>query len=218
GEVLGERPMSQKRVSLDIIMKYSTLEGLLVRPLSAKLLAETLPEKEGVIQREELLDISGRSRKRQYALAKKYGINRFFAPAGGCLLTDPMFSRGVKDLMKNGALSAEEIKLLKHGRHFRLTPDTKVVVGRNEKENGALMELKKEGDMILMLTDLPGPSALLRGAIDGDNVKKTAAIVARYYTKGGDVELTVEGWTDDSDRISFNAVTMDEEELERLRV
>ncbi|MGB3112500.1 MAG: hypothetical protein WBB84_05960, partial [Candidatus Omnitrophota bacterium] len=120
GEVLGERPMSQRRDALNIIRKSSSLDGYLLRPLSAKLLDETIPEKEGVVDRERLLDIEGRSRKRQFELARKYGIKKFFPPAGGCLLADPIFAKKVKDLIDTDSLAIKNIDLLKYGRHFRM--------------------------------------------------------------------------------------------------
>lgn len=135
GEVLGERPMSQNRSSLSIIERESGFEGRILRPLSALLLPETIPEKEGLVERNKLLDISGRSRKRQIELAANMGIENYPSPAGGCKLTEPAFSKRLKDLFTQEKYSLEEIELLKLGRHFRLGRDVKLVVGRNKNEN-----------------------------------------------------------------------------------
>jgi tRNA U34 2-thiouridine synthase MnmA/TrmU len=123
GEVLGERPMSQNRNSLNIIKRESGFEGRILRPLSALLLAETIPEKEGLVDRSKLLDISGRSRKRQMELAAKMGIDDYPSPAGGCKLTEPAFSKRLRDLFTQDSFSLEDIELLKLGRHFRLSKD-----------------------------------------------------------------------------------------------
>src|SRR5665648_835552 len=121
GEVLGERPMSQNRNSLSIIERESGFEGRILRPLSALLLAETIPEKEGLVDRNKLLNISGRSRKRQMELAIKMEIEDYPSPAGGCKLTEPAFSKRLRDLFTQGVFSLEDIELLKLGRHFRLS-------------------------------------------------------------------------------------------------
>ena len=136
GEVLGERPMSQRRDAMNIIDRDSGLKGLILRPLSAKLLSPTIPEIKGWISRDRLFDIQGRSRKSQFILAKKYGIREFSTPAGGCLLTEPNFSKRMKDLMKFKAdFTLKDIELLKIARHFRLPSGIKVIVGREEQEN-----------------------------------------------------------------------------------
>lgn len=149
GEVLGQRPMSQNRRAMELIEKESGLEGLLVRPLSAKLLPLSIPEKEGWIKREELLDIEGRSRKRQLELTKGYNISDYSTPAGGCLLTDPGFSLRIKDLVNAKMLNIHSINLVKNGRYFRISDSFKLVVGRNHEENQKLMKLVREGDIIL---------------------------------------------------------------------
>ena len=120
GEVLGQRPFSQTRPSLRAVEKASGCLDVILRPLSARLLPETRPEREGLVDRSRLLDISGRSRKRQMALAENYGLNDYPAPAGGCLLTDPIFSRRLKELLAHSPEpELREIELLKTGRHFR---------------------------------------------------------------------------------------------------
>ena len=219
GEVLGERPMSQRLDALNIITRDSGLKGLLLRPLSAKLLEPTLPEKEGVVGREKLLDISGRSRKPQFALAAKYGIKEYPNPAGGCLLTDPGFTNRVKDLIKYDSLTIIDLKLLSIGRHFRLTPSAKLAVGRDEEENEALEAMAKKIDILLMLKDHQGPLALLRGARDDDTISLAAGIMA-YHTKFRDEpSLRVDICNGDSSglkTISAKPAALDE--VERLRI
>ena len=181
GEVLGQRPMSQRREAMRIIERESELQGLILRPLSAKLLPLTVPEKKGWITRERMLAITGRSRKPQIKLASDYGINDYPCPAGGCLLTDPGFALRMKDLMKNKPdFSLNDVHLLKLGRHFRLTPLAKVVVGRNEGENDKILSLAKEGDTILRVKDFPGPLALARGEVSHKEILKSAIITATY--------------------------------------
>jgi len=180
GEVLGQRPMSQNRPALKLIEKRSGLEGLLLRPLSAKLLEETLPEKQGWVNREKLHNFSGRSRKPQIQLAKELNICDYPNPAGGCLLTDPNFSERVKDLLKYSCLTLDNIVLLRIGRHFRLSEAAKLIVGRNEKENEELLSLSEDGDTIFSPDNIAGPSALGRGIFDEKLSQLACEIVCRY--------------------------------------
>lgn len=180
GEVLGQRPMSQRKNMLKLIEKHSGLDRLLLRPLSAKLLEPTIPEEKGWVDREKLFDISGRSRKVQIALAEKYGIKDYPNPAGGCLLTDPQFSVRVRDLVKYDSLTIDEIEFLKVGRHFRLSKDTKVVVGRDRDDNARILQLLKEDNIILRLKDMPGPIAILKGRPTAKDIELAGAITARY--------------------------------------
>lgn len=182
GEVLGERPMSQRKYMMSLIARESGLNEILVRPLSAKLLPPTLPEREGWIKRENLLDIKGRSRKRQLELVKRWGINSFPSPAGDCLLTDPVFSRRVRDLLKhNPNAGLHDAEILKYGRHFRLTEDVKLVVGRDKEENETLLSLALPDDLILKAKDYPSPIGILRGSlITPLTLERACGIVLRY--------------------------------------
>jgi len=181
GEVLGQRPMSQHRQALDLIAKKSGLEGLVLRPLSAKNLDETIPEKEGWVEREKLLNFGGRGRTPQIELAGKLGIKDFAWPAGGCLLTDPEFSRRLKDLIEHKELSINNVKLLKLGRHFRLAPDVKLVVGRDEKENSELEKLAQEGDFLFYPNEqLAGPTSLGRGKFNDELFSLASQITCHY--------------------------------------
>jgi len=180
GEVLGERPMSQRRDALRLIEKNSGLEGLVLRPLSAKLLPPTIPEKEGWVERERLYAIRGRSRRMQLELAQQFGIEEFATPAGGCLLTDPGFSKRLKDLLDHTEPDILDLKLLKYGRHLRLSDSCKLVVGRNESENERLESLVKGKAPVLRLEDFPGPIAVLCGDADETILRTACALVARY--------------------------------------
>ena len=186
GEVLGERPMSQRRDAMRLIEKEAGLEGFILRPLAAKLLPASIPEKEGWVDREKFLDIQGRSRKPQIQLAEHFGIRNYPCPAGGCLLTDPGFSRRMKDLiLYDPNFSLNDAHLLKMGRHFRLSPKTKLVVGRNEEENQKIQTFAQEEDILLRLSRFPGPLSLLRGEANGLSLERAAAITVRY-TKAKD--------------------------------
>jgi tRNA U34 2-thiouridine synthase MnmA/TrmU len=181
GEVLGERPMSQRKDALRLIEKEARLEGFILRPLSAKLLPASIPEREGWVDRERLLRIQGRSRKPQIELAEHYGIHDYPCPAGGCLLTDPGFSRRMKDLILHTPdFSLNDVHLVKMGRHFRLSPKVKLVVGRNNEENQKIQTFAQEEDVLLKLSSFPGPLSLLRGGPDGTEIEEAASITVRY--------------------------------------
>lgn len=180
GEVLGERPMSQRRDAMDLIEKEAGLTGKILRPLSAKLLKPTIAEEGGLIDREKLLDIKGRSRKPQMKLAEAMGVEDYPCPAGGCLLTDPGFSNRLRDLFEYTDASINDIQLLKHGRHFRLSKQCKIAVGRDEGENEVIFTLAKPGDIVFRVAEFSGPVTLLRGEPSDGQINMVAAITARY--------------------------------------
>lgn len=181
GEVLGQRPMSQHLQAMRLIDAETGLEGRVLRPLSAKLLPPTFPEKEGIVQREELLAMRGRTRRPQMRLAAERGIDDYPCPAGGCRLTDPGFARRMRDLlMYKPDFDLNDVELLKLGRHFRLSSHAKVIVGRQESENNLLRVLANPGDVLFEARDAVGALALLRGEAQPGDMNKTAAIVARY--------------------------------------
>lgn len=182
GEVLGERPMSQRKDALHIIEKSAGVRGILLRPLSAKLLEPTILEKDGIVDREKLFAISGRSRKPQMDLAAKFGIKEYPNPSGGCLLTDPGFAKRVKDLFLHDSVDVDNLILLKVGRHYRLSGKTKLVVGRNESENAELQRLGIKGDVYFKMEGRQGPISLLRGPA-GDDLLQRASGIAAYHTK-----------------------------------
>lgn len=181
GEVLGQRPMSQNRHSLETIEKESGLEGLLLRPLTARLLAETIPEKQGWVKRSNLLAFNGRSRKPQKNLAAEFGIKDPPNAAGGCLLTDPEFAKRLKELIAHKELSLENIELLKLGRHFRLSDCSKLVVGRDEAENKKLENLAQPGDYLFFPDEkTAGPTSLGRGEFNAGLIDLACRITCGY--------------------------------------
>lgn len=185
GEVLGQRPMSQRKDALRIVERDSGMDGLLLRPLCAKLLKPTKPEEQGLVDRERLLDISGRSRKRQMELAERFGIKEYQTPAGGCLLTDPIISGRVRSLLSEGeAVDADVLRLLSVGRHFAL-PGARLFIGRNRDENDTIAALVRAGDYTLKVKDRPGPLALVRGNPDRSGLEVAARITARYADTSG---------------------------------
>ncbi len=185
GEVVNQRPMSQMRNRLQLIETKTGLEGLILRPLSAKALEPTIPEKEGIIDRIELLDIVGRSRKLQIQKAEEYMLVDYPCGTGGCLLTDTNFSRKVKDIFEHDEnLVMADLELLKFGRHFRLNRGCKVVVGRNEDENSAIQR-RAGGEYTLEVENVPGPIALLKGGPSKDEIITAAKIVLRYSDHQG---------------------------------
>lgn len=181
GEVLGQRPMSQHRLALEIIERKSGLEGLLLRPLTAQRLKETVPEREGWINRGALLDFSGRTRRPQIKLADSFNLKNYPNASGGCLLTDPGFAKRLKDLINHREVSDDSIELLRWGRHFRLGPEAKLIVGRNEKENNALEASAKEGDYLLYPPlEIAGPTSLGKGVFSSELIALAGAITCRY--------------------------------------
>ncbi|MGB5984649.1 MAG: tRNA 4-thiouridine(8) synthase ThiI [Desulfobacterales bacterium] len=182
GEVLGQRPMSQTRPSLRYVEKHSGLDGHILRPLSAKRLPETLPEQRGLVDRRRLLDFTGRGRKAQIRLAAEFGIKTYPAPAGGCLLTDKNYSRRLRDLLAQEAQPAvRALHLLRYGRHFRVDPGTKIIIGRNSEENQTILEyVDPQVDTTFKVVDFPGPLALLSEGASGPGRQLAAALCAGY--------------------------------------
>ena len=225
GEVLGQRPKSQRRDTLRIIERESGLDGRLLRPLSAKLLPPTLPEQEGLVDRGRLEDISGRSRQRQMALAGELGIGDWPQPAGGCCyLTDESFARKFFDVLDareaagaERALDQDDVILLSTGRHFRLSPRAKLVVGRSEVEN-LLLEHHVVGRARLEARDVQGPIALVEGTPTWEERLLAARIVARYG-KGKDApKVTVEWREENNVEVYEVEPEQDEARLEELRI
>jgi tRNA U34 2-thiouridine synthase MnmA/TrmU len=182
GEVLGQRPMSQNKSSLAYVEKHSGFKGYIVRPLSAKNMPVTIPEEEGLVDREQLLDITGRGRNRQIRLAEEFGIRDYPAPAGGCLLTDKNFSNRLKDLFEHQDNCTEkELHLLKHGRHFRLNPETKLIVGRTERDNQHILKYHNPAaDTVIDIKEYPSPIGLVPHGAGKDSIHLAAAICAGY--------------------------------------
>ncbi|MBU0984530.1 MAG: hypothetical protein KKA42_11705 [candidate division Zixibacteria bacterium] len=192
GEVVGQRPFSQQKDKMNLVMRETGLKNKLVRPLSARILPPTEPELTGLIDREQLEGISGRSRKRQIELAAEFGLDDYPSPAGGCLLTDEGYSNRLRDLLANtGYLSFDDLNLLRVGRHFRLDRATKVVVGRNETENNQIEGLKRDGHCLLEAPDVGSPLTLLIGDATEENIRKAAMITARYTSARNETSVRV---------------------------
>ena len=211
GEVIGQRPMSQMRNTLAMIDKKAGVSGIVLRPLSAKLLEPTISETKGLVDRDKLHDFHGRSRKQQMALAKEYGLTDYPMPAGGCLLTEPNYSFRLRELLNyNPNPSLKDLHLLRTGRHFRVSPSCKIIVGRDEKDNDKIESLAGEGDYILSVENVGSPVTLLTGDGSQDFINLAAAICARYsdakhlpfvevcvYSKGERVVLKVSPATEE---------------------
>ena len=181
GEVLGQRPFSQVKDKLRLVEREAGLEGKLLRPLSAKLLPPTEPEKNGLVDREQLEGIKGRSRRRQMELASQFGLEDYPTPAGGCLLTDHGYSNRLRDLLTHtDTLTFDDLNLLKVGRHFRLDWETKIIVGRNEAENRQLEVLARSPYVCLELADVGSPLTLVVGTTSEENLRLAGAITAHY--------------------------------------
>jgi tRNA-uridine 2-sulfurtransferase len=181
GEVLGQRPMSQRRDTLWVVERDSGTEGILLRPLCAKRLKPTRPELTGLVDREKLLGMSGRSRKPQMKLAEEMGIRHYPAPAGGCLLTDPVLAKRIRRYFSESPnVAVDDILLLQVGRHFQFPAGQHLVVGRKDEENQRLRELGHEGDVFLKLQGIPGPLGLMRGKAEEIELRLAASILVRY--------------------------------------
>jgi tRNA-specific 2-thiouridylase len=181
GEVVGQRPMSQRAEALVQVSKLAgdREDKLILRPLSAKLMAPTTPEIKGWVDREQLLDISGRARDRQLAMAAEFGWKDYESPGGGCLLTDPAFSAKLREFVAHEELEVEDIDLLKYGRHFRLPEGAKLVVGRHQEDNEALQNIDNP-DYHPITLPVPGPFSLLQRDAAPDEVTLALQIALTY--------------------------------------
>jgi hypothetical protein len=185
GEVLGQRPMSQRKDAFRVIERESGLEGLILRPLCAQHLEPTRPEIEGLVDRSRLPAIEGRSRKEQMALAFDLGVNDYPCPSGGCLLTDKIFSKKVKDLLDNKKeLTKKDLSILRSGRHFRFN-GVKVVVGRNEADNERLKSLIQSGETLVEPDDFPGPVAIVALGMSNVALYFAAGLILKYSSGKG---------------------------------
>jgi tRNA U34 2-thiouridine synthase MnmA/TrmU len=198
GEVLGQRPMSQRRKCLDWVEQDGGIPGRLLRPLSAKLLPPTIPEEEGIVDREKLLDISGRARRQQYDLALALGVHGFSSPGGGCLLTEKLFGERLKDALKYGCRDIASSAVLGIGRYFRVDESTFVILGRDQGENEKLIKFAMPEDVLLQPTVFPGPVALLRSKAVTEAHVSLAAGISQFYSKSkGKDPLPLSCWRSD---------------------
>jgi len=219
GEVLGQRPKSQRRDALAIVERDGDLQGLLLRPLSAKLLPLTIPEREGWVDREQLPSIKGRSRKLQIQLAAELGVKEYPNPAGGCLLTEVSYASKVRDIFDHSEkLKARDFRLLRIGRHFRLDPETRLVIGRDDRENSLLSESVKAGETSFRWDEGGSPLGLLVGAVTDEKLQSAARILLRYTRceKGASARLRIISGT--SEETFSSSHDFNEEDVERFRV
>lgn len=192
GEVLGQRPMSQNPRALNDVSRMSDEGGILLRPLCAKLLEETIPEKEGWVDRSKLLDINGRSRVRQMELAKEYGIEDYESPAGGCLLTDENFAVKMKEFIEHDKnFIVEDIEVLKHGRQMRLPDGAKLVIGRNQDDNEYIRKVNNPKFDLAHCVNLTGPTALLSKSATKEEKELSAKLILTYAKSELDTEYEV---------------------------
>lgn len=207
GEVVGQRPMSQNRSALNAVDKLSGFKAYVLRPLSARLLEETVPEKEGWVNREHLLDINGRGRSRQMALAEKYQLQDYPSPGGGCLLTEVGFARRLRHLLQYvNEPTPLQLQVLRLGRHFYLRDGVLLIVGRNKSENERLANLNMDGDLLLKVADRPGPLALIRamlGDLKPEDLELASSIVARYSDAKNDKQARVKIFSDKNDSMDI---------------
>jgi len=217
GEVLNERPFSQRRETMLHIEAEADLKGKILRPLSAKLLSKSEPEIKGFVQREELLSIRGRRRLPQIGLAEEIGLQDYPCPSGGCLLTDPRFAERLREhLQHERTLTLRNVQLLKLGRHFRIG-ETKVIVGRNQEENERLSTIAENQKIPwLEAVDFKGPVTLLVGEETPDVMVKAAAVTARYSDapRMNTVGVSYNGTT----KKTINVTAMTKKDSEDLRV
>jgi tRNA U34 2-thiouridine synthase MnmA/TrmU len=191
GEVLGQRPMSQGKQSLYVVAKNSGFPDYILRPLSAQLLEPIKAETEGKVDRLRLLSISGRGRKEQIQMAADFGITNYAPPAGGCLLTEPMFTRRLRDLFSNQEdHDIRDLELLKYGRHFRADDQGKIIVGRNNADNEKLRGLSTDNDLVMFMADFPGPQVVVPHGIEA-LLPLAASLCVRYSDAPTDCEANV---------------------------
>ena len=219
GEVLGQRPMSQRRNALQLIERESGLEGLLLRPLSAGHFPPTIPETEGWVDRNSLPSIQGRSRKEQMELAEDLDIRNYPCPAGGCLLTELSFVSKIKDVFDHTEeLNVRDFQLLKTGRHFRIGKETKVIIGRDEADNDALEKIKQPGEAAIRWVDGSSPVGVVIGIQDEALLDIAAKILLRYTKAplGADCSINIR-----HEGAELQIVTrheFDEARIEELRI
>lgn len=220
GEVLGQRPMSQNKNALSIIENETGTQGIVVRPLSSKHLPITEPEKKGLVKRENLGNIKGRSRREQIKLAEKYDIIDPPNSAGGCLLTDPIFAKRIKDLYEHNITIPDinDVELLKIGRHFRISKEKKLIVGRNREENTVLEALTIKKDLKIIVKDYVGPTCIFRGKEPTrDEIIMCARIAVRYSDAPKTNYSIVKIFGNDYEN-EFSVLPLDNNNIENIRI
>ena len=219
GEVIGQRPMSQRRECFPMIDREAGVEGLVLRPLSAKLLPPTIPEQNGLVDRDKLYAFRGRTRKPQMALAEELGLDDYPSPAGGCLLTEPIYSVRLKDLLDhNPDPSFNDIHLLRIGRHFRISPQTKVIVGRNKEENAQIKGYVEDSDLMMRVEGVGSPITLVRGKPGVDEIRLAASMTARYSDAKREPVVTVTVFNNEGTLYKLDVQPAVDSLLEKYRI
>ncbi len=219
GEVLGQRPMSQRRDTLRTIERESGLEGLLLRPLSAKHFAPTIPETEGWVDREKLLSIQGRSRKEQMELADELDVKNYPCPAGGCMLSEVSFAPKVRDIFEHSdQLDMRDFRLLKLARHFRLGPQTKLLVGRNELENSTLTSQLQTGEASIRWIEGSSPLGVVMGVVTPEFLETASSILLRYTKAPTGASCAIKVICGDSEEILTVPSNFGDPEVEAYRI
>jgi tRNA U34 2-thiouridine synthase MnmA/TrmU len=209
GEVLGQRPMSQRRDAMNLVGKISGYKDLLLRPLCQTHLADTVPIREGWVDREDMLGFSGRGRTRQLELAEELSVVSFPAPAGGCLLTDRNFTLRLRDLFEQEQIEQENLELIKYGRHFRLSADCKLIIGRDEADNNRIDEAVKSG-LRMIARDFTGPLGVLTCKCPTPDILHLAlSIFLSYHKKADAVAYIRLFWDDRESQILAQKCSMD---------
>lgn len=218
GEVLGQRPMSQRLDSMNAVAKQSGFRDYIIRPLSQKLLPDTIPITKGWVKKEEMLDIQGRSRQRQIELAKELRLEEYSTPGGGCLLTDKGYSLRLKDLLEHDMLIGRFINFLRFGRHFRLSEKSKLIIGRNMQD---LTELFKfvDKEIVLRSATSSGPIGIInsRGKLTAEDLKKAAELVLSYTNKAADRDV-IEYGHNSNYQSKIEVEKLKREEVERFLI
>ncbi len=218
GEVLGQRPMSQRKDTFPVIDREAGVERYVLRPLSAKLMKVTIPEQEGIVDRDLLYDFHGRSRKPQMALAEEFGLTDYAAPAGGCLLTEPNYSLRLKELLAHCKdPDYKDINLLRIGRHFRVSPKCKVIVGRNKEENEVLLSTADSEDYKMFVEGYGSPITIVTGNTSNEVLHIAASLCARYSDAKhlSEVDVTI---TRENERLYLKVEPAKDETIERYRI
>lgn len=215
GEVIGQRPMSQRKQALPLVAKEGGVEDIVLRPLCAKILPETLPEREGWVDREKLYSFNGRGRKAQVELAKELGITEYPQPAGGCLLTDVAFSKRLENLWKSKCekeYTVDEIKLLSIGRHLRFQDGFKLIISREKAETEYMEQFYGQFTMLKVL-GYGGPMGLIDGEVDRDGIEMAAAILARYGSGRNAPEVKAEVFEASGEKLVYTVIPYSPEQI-----
>ncbi|OGU00279.1 MAG: hypothetical protein A2079_05720 [Geobacteraceae bacterium GWC2_48_7] len=219
GEVLGQRPMSQRRDTLRVIERESGLEGFLLRPLSAQHFEPTIPEREGWVDREKLLAIKGRSRKELFELADELDVKNYPCPAGGCLLTELSFVPKIQDVFDHSEeLNLRDFRILKTGRHFRIGKRTKAIIGRDENDNRMLEAAMQPGETSIFWMDGNTPAGVVVGKQDEESLELASRILLRYTKAEAGVPCRIQTVVNGEESVRMVINDFTEEDIRGYRI